>query len=691
MRKILFLLSILLISIASNAQEVKISELSTASGYGDDDDVIIINEDGATKKIAKANFLHHSTMYVNTLSEYSNNNGIYIDGLQIKDGNIHLGLGNYYYLDDDLDSYFFGNADDDVYLVAGSVLSFSATGSLFSLNLNTVPNVNNTYDLGSSTKYWARVYAMDLLLGDDLDMETTGYIQLDSDDDTRIGAQADDDILVVVNNNSVLRLTDTWVYFGSIPRPWTSDAYDLGYSNAYWKDVYAQKYVIDASGSYINLSGTDMQLTDPNAGSHILHDIVDNTLTENAQTGTTYTLVLADAGKRVTLTNAAEITLTVPPNSSVAFPTGTRIELEQWGAGDVIITEGSGVTINSLDGGDALSDQYSTATLIKDDTDTWILKGDLVNTPISTFTGTLFKMVTFSEVAVGELSEAKWQTMLESSDITYTVETGNEVDAYDSTVTMTVNGSTDTVRLVMMGDDQGSTGDGVLINGDIHLNGSNNIHDTLTDVCIKLSVMFEAWPYEFSNGGKIGGFGATGTDGEKPPDAGSYECLCGGKQVWETLCSTDGMNAKIGFREGSGDEDVISYQYSHEMVVNCSEPPTYGITITDGEDGYAADTWYEFTIRARLNTGGLYNGIIEVFRNDTCVYSDNEYKWVDTDGIKIDYWMLENFAGGTPDNDWAGARIWMDDILLFQPNKWDAYGEGVVMTNVPDFHTDNND
>ena len=38
----------------------------------------------------------------------------------------------------------------------------------------------------------------------------------------------------------------------------------------------------------------------------------------NAQTGTTYTLVLTDAGKVVTLANASAVTLTVPPNCSAS-------------------------------------------------------------------------------------------------------------------------------------------------------------------------------------------------------------------------------------------------------------------------------------------------------------------------------------------------------------------------------------
>jgi hypothetical protein len=42
----------------------------------------------------------------------------------------------------------------------------------------------------------------------------------------------------------------------------------------------------------------------------------------NAQTGTTYTTVLADDGKLVTCDNAASIALTIPPNSAV-WPTAS--------------------------------------------------------------------------------------------------------------------------------------------------------------------------------------------------------------------------------------------------------------------------------------------------------------------------------------------------------------------------------
>lgn len=693
--------------------QVKISELTTASGYGDDDDHLIINENNATRKITKGSLFHHSTVYHNTISEYSAGNGVYIDGFFIKDGNGYVGLGNYMYFDDDLDSYWYGNADDDMQLVSGSQIILSATPTLFTLYRTTVPQANNTYDLGSSTDYWARCYSK--LLYTDAIAEVTAdngvsidgvlikdnnihiglndFVYLDDDNDSYLYALADDQVQLVAGGSTIFEVVSGELEFYKGPRGTITDNYDLGTSSLYWKDFYAQKWYIDDASTTIENSGGDMTLTDANAGAATLHELKDNTITENAQTGTTYTLVLADAGKRITLANASDVTVTVPPNSSVAFPTGTRIVLERWGAGEVTVAEGSGVTVNSLDGKDGLDGLYATATLIKDATDTWILSGDLVSTPVSNFTGTLFKMVTFSEVAPGALTQANWQTMLGSSDISHTVETaGTGTDAYDSTkIWSNVNGSPDTVRVVMMGDDQGSTGDGVLIRGDMHLNGSNNTHDTLTDVCFKMSVLFPNWPYEYSNGGKIGGFGGSGTDDEDPPDGGQYDCTCSEPDTDE-LCDDDGFSTKLGYREGGADEDIIAYTYSHELMAstNCVTK-TYGQSITDGDDDIATDTWYEFTIRCRLNTGYAYDGIIEIFRNDTCVYSDAAYKWKSSNGIYIDYWMIEQFAGGTPDNDWAGDTIVTDDYLLFQTGKWDAYGLGTVMTNVPDFHTDNND
>jgi len=98
----------------------------------------------------------------------------------------------------------------------------------------------------------------------------------------------------------------------------------------------------------------------------------------NPQTGTSYTLALSDAAKLVTLTNAAAITLTVPPNSSVAFPVGTQILLYQGGAGAVTITAGAGVTVNSQGGKLITNGQYSVAGITQLAGDEWVAYGNLI-------------------------------------------------------------------------------------------------------------------------------------------------------------------------------------------------------------------------------------------------------------------------------------------------------------------------
>ena len=89
-----------------------------------------------------------------------------------------------------------------------------------------------------------------------------------------------------------------------------------------------------------------------------------------------YTLVLADATKYVRMNKGTAVELEVPPNTAVAFPIGTQILIRQVGAGQVTIAAGVGVTITTSQTL-LLRAQHSSASLIKVDTDTWELAGDL--------------------------------------------------------------------------------------------------------------------------------------------------------------------------------------------------------------------------------------------------------------------------------------------------------------------------
>jgi hypothetical protein len=100
----------------------------------------------------------------------------------------------------------------------------------------------------------------------------------------------------------------------------------------------------------------------------------------NAQTGTTYTTVLADNGKLITQTNASAITTTIPLFSSVAYPVGAQLNFVQYGAGQVTIQGAGGVTVVSTGATAATPKtraQYSSATAICVSQDNWLVAGDI--------------------------------------------------------------------------------------------------------------------------------------------------------------------------------------------------------------------------------------------------------------------------------------------------------------------------
>jgi hypothetical protein len=99
--------------------------------------------------------------------------------------------------------------------------------------------------------------------------------------------------------------------------------------------------------------------------------IVTNRLTAN------YTLDMSDIGDLVELNVGTANTLTVPLNSSVAFPIGTKIDIAQYGAGQTTITAASGVTIRSFNGALKITGQYGAATLVKIGTNEWYCFGNL--------------------------------------------------------------------------------------------------------------------------------------------------------------------------------------------------------------------------------------------------------------------------------------------------------------------------
>ena len=104
----------------------------------------------------------------------------------------------------------------------------------------------------------------------------------------------------------------------------------------------------------------------------------DSTLAFNAQTGTTYTLVAADAAnKLVTTSNASPVTVTVPPS---VFATGNVINLQSIGVGLTTFAQGAGVTITSTGAtatAPVLRARYSACSIICTGSNTFTIIGDL--------------------------------------------------------------------------------------------------------------------------------------------------------------------------------------------------------------------------------------------------------------------------------------------------------------------------
>ena len=119
------------------------------------------------------------------------------------------------------------------------------------------------------------------------------------------------------------------------------------------------------------VAGTDLVSSYPTTSSSLATRIDDVSIKGNGlndQTGTTYTLVVADSGKTVTLSNASAVAVTIPTNAARAIATGAVIRLQNKGSGTVTVSPAGGVTLN---GGNIIIPQFSAVQLVKLATDTW--------------------------------------------------------------------------------------------------------------------------------------------------------------------------------------------------------------------------------------------------------------------------------------------------------------------------------
>ncbi len=105
-------------------------------------------------------------------------------------------------------------------------------------------------------------------------------------------------------------------------------------------------------------------------------------ITTRDVSGTTDTFVLEDArNKLIRYSSTSNVAVTIPLNSSVAFATGSIINIIKTGAtGEITVSGASGVTITSAGATSAspkITGQWKAASCIKVDTNTWYVVGNI--------------------------------------------------------------------------------------------------------------------------------------------------------------------------------------------------------------------------------------------------------------------------------------------------------------------------
>jgi hypothetical protein len=135
-----------------------------------------------------------------------------------------------------------------------------------------------------------------------------------------------------------------------------------------------QRDAITSPATGLIVFNNDLKSLDFYGGSSWISDA--STTITNRQTAS-YTIALSDKGKLVEMNVATANNLTVPLNSSTAFPIGTKIDVVQYGDGQTTIVAASGVVLRSANNWLKINAKYGAVSLIKIATDEWYVFGNL--------------------------------------------------------------------------------------------------------------------------------------------------------------------------------------------------------------------------------------------------------------------------------------------------------------------------
>jgi len=145
----------------------------------------------------------------------------------------------------------------------------------------------------------------------------------------------------------------------------------MAYNRTTWQDSPSTSTPINAA----NLNNIETGLT-------TVDTAVTNLVTQPFGTvNVNYTLETADSGKLIKLTSSTAIVVTLPASGSVNFPIGQRVDFIQTGTGTVTFgtaSSGTAGTVTILSTPSLiLRTRYSGATVIKTNTNEWVVVGDM--------------------------------------------------------------------------------------------------------------------------------------------------------------------------------------------------------------------------------------------------------------------------------------------------------------------------
>jgi hypothetical protein len=140
--------------------------------------------------------------------------------------------------------------------------------------------------------------------------------------------------------------------------------------------VSLQTTVANAQGSVNTLAGSVNLIAGSVNAVSAAAQTIGTAISSAATAGSVYTLGTTDVGKILLCYGTASGTVQIPLNATQPFSIGQKVDLAQMGTGTVTVTIASGGTLDYTPS-NVLRTKYSAASVVKMNTNEWLLIGDL--------------------------------------------------------------------------------------------------------------------------------------------------------------------------------------------------------------------------------------------------------------------------------------------------------------------------